>query len=75
MLAETIASVLAGKFGDLFGCKRPFQISAAIVAGAWRTWLRGRLPDLDSGDDLDSALQRLAVRYVDNRTPAMVGSR
>lgn len=30
MLAETIAAVLAGKFGDQFGRKRVFQISAAI---------------------------------------------
>jgi EmrB/QacA subfamily drug resistance transporter len=30
LLAETIASVLAGKFGDLFGRKLMFQLSAAI---------------------------------------------
>ena len=30
MLAETISSVLAGKFGDLFGRKRVFQISVLI---------------------------------------------
>src|SRR3954452_18259608 len=30
MLAETIACVLAGKFGDLFGRKRVFQISVLI---------------------------------------------
>src|SRR6476661_5463754 len=30
MLAETISTVLAGKFGDLFGRKRIFQISVAI---------------------------------------------
>ncbi|QDP94561.1 DHA2 family efflux MFS transporter permease subunit [Microlunatus elymi] len=30
LLAETIATVLAGKFGDLFGRKRLFQISVVI---------------------------------------------
>ncbi len=30
ILAETIATVLAGKFGDLFGRKRIFQISVAV---------------------------------------------
>ena len=30
MLAETIAAVLAGKFGDLFGRKRIFQLSVLI---------------------------------------------
>ena len=30
MLAETIATVLAGKFGDLFGRKRMFQISVIV---------------------------------------------
>jgi EmrB/QacA subfamily drug resistance transporter len=36
MLAETIASVLAGKFGDLFGRKRIFQLSALIfVVGSF----------------------------------------
>src|SRR6478735_1893291 len=30
MLAETIAAVLAGKFGDLFGRKRVFQLSVLI---------------------------------------------
>ena len=30
MLAETISTVLAGKFGDLFGRKRVFQISVLI---------------------------------------------
>src|SRR6478752_1107881 len=30
MLAETISTVLAGKFGDLFGRKRIFQISVLI---------------------------------------------
>ena len=30
MLAETISTVLAGKFGDLFGRKRVFQLSVLI---------------------------------------------
>jgi EmrB/QacA subfamily drug resistance transporter len=30
MLAETIATVLAGKFGDLFGRKRVFQLGVAV---------------------------------------------
>jgi len=30
MLAETISTVLAGKFGDLFGRKRVFQVSVAV---------------------------------------------
>jgi EmrB/QacA subfamily drug resistance transporter len=35
LLAETVATVLAGKFGDLFGRKRVFQISAVVfVAGS-----------------------------------------
>jgi EmrB/QacA subfamily drug resistance transporter len=35
LLAETIATVLAGKFGDLFGRKLVFQVSAVIfVAGS-----------------------------------------
>jgi EmrB/QacA subfamily drug resistance transporter len=35
MLAETIAAVLAGKFGDLFGRKRIFQISVVVfIAGS-----------------------------------------
>lgn len=35
LLAETIATVLAGKFGDLFGRKLIFQISAVVfVAGS-----------------------------------------
>ncbi|MEV6350180.1 MDR family MFS transporter [Actinoplanes sp. NPDC051851] len=35
LLAETIATVLAGKFGDLFGRKAIFQVSAVIfVAGS-----------------------------------------
>jgi EmrB/QacA subfamily drug resistance transporter len=47
LLADTIATVLAGKFGDLFGRKRLFQLSAAtfVVASAFcglaggMTWL------------------------------------
>jgi MFS family permease len=36
MLAETIATVLAGKFGDLFGRKLVFQVSVAIfVVGSF----------------------------------------
>ncbi|WP_432993534.1 DHA2 family efflux MFS transporter permease subunit [Dactylosporangium sp. CA-233914] len=35
LLAETVATVLAGKFGDLFGRKLVFQISAVVfVAGS-----------------------------------------
>ena len=35
LLAETVATVLAGKFGDLFGRKRVFQISAVVfIAGS-----------------------------------------
>ncbi|HEY3957786.1 MAG TPA: MDR family MFS transporter [Streptosporangiaceae bacterium] len=30
MLAETVSTVLAGKFGDLFGRKRVFQLSVAV---------------------------------------------
>ena len=30
ILAETIATVIAGKFGDLFGRKRVFQVSVAV---------------------------------------------
>ncbi|MEU8240294.1 MDR family MFS transporter [Actinoplanes missouriensis] len=33
LLAETIATVLAGKFGDLFGRKVIFQISAVVFVG------------------------------------------
>jgi EmrB/QacA subfamily drug resistance transporter len=33
LLAETVATVLAGKFGDLFGRKRIFQISAVVFVG------------------------------------------
>ena len=34
LIADTIAVVLAGKFGDLFGRKRVFQVSAAIFVAA-----------------------------------------
>jgi MFS family permease len=35
LLAETVATVLAGKFGDLFGRKLVFQLSAIVfVAGS-----------------------------------------
>ena len=34
LIADTIAVVLAGKFGDLFGRKRVFQVSAAIFVVA-----------------------------------------
>ena len=37
LLADTIATVLAGKFGDLFGRKLVFQVSAGVV----RARLRG----------------------------------
>jgi hypothetical protein len=30
MLAETVSTVLAGKFGDLFGRKRVFQLGVAV---------------------------------------------
>jgi MFS family permease len=30
MLAETVSTVLAGKFGDLFGRKRIFQLGVAV---------------------------------------------
>ncbi|MBB5938336.1 MDR family MFS transporter [Streptomyces zagrosensis] len=33
LLAETVATVLAGKFGDLFGRKIVFQISAIVFVG------------------------------------------
>jgi EmrB/QacA subfamily drug resistance transporter len=33
LLAETVATVLAGKFGDLFGRKLVFQISAVVFIG------------------------------------------
>lgn len=37
LLADTIATVLAGKFGDQFGRKRLFQVAAAgfVVASAF----------------------------------------
>ena len=49
LLADTIATVLAGKFGDLFGRKRVFQVAAGmfVVASALcgaatsMTWLIG----------------------------------
>ena len=31
LLADTVATVLAGKFGDLFGRKLVFQVSAGVV--------------------------------------------
>ena len=34
LLSQTIATVLAGRFGDLFGRKRVFQFSAALFVGA-----------------------------------------
>jgi EmrB/QacA subfamily drug resistance transporter len=34
LLSQTIATVLAGRFGDLFGRKRVFQASAALFVGA-----------------------------------------
>src|SRR4051795_1376824 len=34
LLTDTVATVLAGKFGDLFGRKLVFQVSAAIFVGA-----------------------------------------
>jgi MFS family permease len=35
MLAETVSTVLAGKFGDLLGRKRVFQICAASTRARW----------------------------------------
>ena len=34
LLTDTIATVLAGKFGDLFGRKLIFQVSAGLFVGA-----------------------------------------
>jgi EmrB/QacA subfamily drug resistance transporter len=42
MLAETISTVLAGKFGDLFGRKRVFQVSVLIfIVGSFFCGLAG----------------------------------
>ena len=44
LLADTIATVLAGKFGDLFGRKRIFQIAAATFVdrlACSAAWPRG----------------------------------
>ena len=50
LLAETIATVLAGKFGDLFGRKLVFQISALVfIVGS-------RLCGLADDDDLADRL-------------------
>jgi EmrB/QacA subfamily drug resistance transporter len=47
LLAETISSVLAGKFGDLFGRKLVFQLSAGIfVLGSFFCGLAHNLPTL-----------------------------
>ncbi len=47
LLAETISSVLAGKFGDLFGRKLVFQLSAALfVLGSFFCGLAHNLPTL-----------------------------
>ena len=53
LLADTIATVLAGKFGDQFGRKLLFQVSAAVV--------RGRLGDVRPGRQHELA-DRLAGR-------------
>ncbi|MEX5634023.1 MDR family MFS transporter [Parafrankia sp. FMc2] len=47
LLAETIATVLAGKFGDLFGRKRIFQLSIIIfVVGSFFCGLANTMPVL-----------------------------
>ena len=44
LLAETIATVLAGKFGDLFGRKRIFQLSVLIfIVGSFFCGLSGNM--------------------------------
>ncbi|HEY3261661.1 MAG TPA: MDR family MFS transporter [Pseudonocardiaceae bacterium] len=44
LLAETIAAVLAGKFGDMFGRKLVFQLSAAIfLIGSFCCGLAGNM--------------------------------
>ena len=42
LLADTIATVLAGKFGDQFGRKRLFQVGAAHVRRRVRALRAGR---------------------------------
>ena len=41
LLADTIATVLAGKFGDLFGRKRVFQVGRRAVRRGVRAVRRG----------------------------------
>lgn len=44
LLAETVATVLVGKFGDLFGRKLIFQISAVVfIAGSFLCGLAGNM--------------------------------
>ncbi|MFG2988820.1 MDR family MFS transporter [Streptomyces sp. NPDC048257] len=44
LLAETVATVLVGKFGDLFGRKLIFQISAVIfISGSFMSGLAGNM--------------------------------
>ncbi|MFB9589021.1 DHA2 family efflux MFS transporter permease subunit [Streptomyces racemochromogenes] len=44
LLAETVATVLVGKFGDLFGRKIVFQISAVVfIAGSFLCGLAGNM--------------------------------
>jgi EmrB/QacA subfamily drug resistance transporter len=47
LLAETVATVLVGKFGDLFGRKIVFQLSAVVfVGGSAFAGLAGNMPML-----------------------------
>ncbi|WP_395513761.1 MDR family MFS transporter [Streptomyces racemochromogenes] len=44
LLAETVATVLVGKFGDLFGRKRVFQVSAMVfITGSFLCGLAGNM--------------------------------
>ena len=44
MLAETVSTVLAGKFGDLFGRKRVFQLAVAVfIIGSFFCGLSGSM--------------------------------
>src|ERR1700749_5046650 len=44
MLAETVSTVLAGKFGDLFGRKRVFQLAVSVfIIGSFFCGLSGSM--------------------------------
>src|ERR1700733_2433338 len=44
MLAETVSTVLAGKFGDLFGRKRVFQVGVVVfIIGSFFCGLSGNM--------------------------------